>query len=349
MLQTRVRVQLPTSTYEPKRSAFSWLTALLGLDAAERLRAGAERLDDRVLAVFEGVIDGFRAAGFQDVINVFVDDKPIYVDQEEDRHDLEKALAATLSSGALEGEPNEVFLVFSSVVENLHLLAEVGIREFLIDVEAPVVIRIAARPSDLRVAPQEKATEYQARVADMLADADQPARWCAQVEDRVGALEAALAAELPSIGIEHDPVVVELIRPGAVQVARFRHLGFGGFVRSTAYRAKPSRRREGAFDEPFHHYYYDPYFDLATWLILQGMVRQGAWADDRIVVVDPTGKSLFDGCHAAGQTELGFAVPADAVDVTDAKVEVSDAVAEVNTLDISEAGSPHTPGYGGEM
>lgn len=349
MLQTRIRVQLPTSTYKPKRSAFSWLTALLGLDAAERLRAGAERLDDRVFAVFEGVIDGFRNAGFQDVINVFVDDKAIYVDKEEDRRDLEKALAATLSSGALEGEPNEVLMVFSSVVDDMHLLAEVGIREFLVDVDAPVIIRVAARPCDLRVAPQEKATEYGARVAAMLADPEVPARWCAKVEDRVGALEATLAAELPSIGIEHDPVEIELIRPGPVQVARFRHLGFGGFVRSTSYRAKPSRRREGAFDRPFYHYYFDPYFGLATWLLLQGMVRQGAWPSERIVVVDTAGERLFDGASAQGQGELGFEVAADAVSLSETEIEVAKSVPEVNTLDISEAGSPHTPGYGGEM
>ena len=61
---------------------------------------------------------------------------------------------------------------------------------------------------------------------------------------------------------------MQLLRPSAQQIGRFRRLQFGDGVRAPMYRAVPTTQRSGAYHDPFYYYYYDPYYDFANYMMV---------------------------------------------------------------------------------
>src|SRR5204863_4977352 len=85
------------------------------------------------------------------------------------------------------------------------------------------------------------------------------------------------------------PATVQIIRPGPQQLGRFRKLPFGSDVARPHYRPVPTYQRSGAYADPFFYYYYDPYYDYMSWIMLDTMLHQHYWHSPAIQVVDTSG------------------------------------------------------------
>src|SRR5262249_23089855 len=118
------------------------------------------------------------------------------------------------------------------------------------------------------------------------------------VTDRIA---AKLGGALVGARVSTQPATVRIIRPGAQQMGRFRKLRFGDGVEAPRYRAVPTYQRAGAYADPFYYYYYDPYYDFMSWVMLDSMMHDHYWASPSVQVIDTGGQLVGtgDGIHAA--------------------------------------------------
>jgi hypothetical protein len=105
--------------------------------------------------------------------------------------------------------------------------------------------------------------------------------------------------------VRTEPASVQIIRPDARQISRFRELGFGDSVSEPAYRPVPTRQRYGAYADPFYYYYYDPYYDFMSWVLVDSMIHS-AWHPGYVHVVDPGGAFLYSGDQAVNYANDGW-------------------------------------------
>ena len=100
-----------------------------------------------------------------------------------------------------------------------------------------------------------------------------------------------------------EPAAVQIIMPGAKQIGGFRKLAFGDGVQEPRYRPVPTYQRGGAYADPFFYYYYDPYYDFMSWVMLDSMLYQHTWQSPNVLVVSPAGDALGTGSELAKVTD----------------------------------------------
>ena len=203
-------------------------------------------------------------------------------------------------------------------------------------------MRWSSRLTSLRVQPGEGPLEYQRRVLDSAASGV-----LGRQESRVVTAVARLATALDGlqpIRVDASDVRFRIVVPGPTQLGRLRHLGFRGLVRARVYRPAPMVRAGGAYDDPHVHHDYDPYHDLLSWILVLG-ARAGRWDARGVEFVRPDG-AVIDDVTSCSPEELG--VPLTAVRFHRDRLEIDPAMPEVG-FHPAEAGSPHSPGWGGDM
>ncbi len=339
MLRAKIRVNLPSEAYPASGRVASMMRwVFLGPDP----HAGRKHITVNGLAVLDKLVAGCAAADFDDVIAVLVDRKPVYIDTQQRLDDLHIALQSTLASGALKDGLRDVHFVLSRQAEGLHLLADVTVNDEVLVEADEIELRCSARISEFRVQGSEGLLAYQQRITAALGEG-----LFSRAEERSAAqasrLAECLSSELRPADVEMVACSPRVVVPGPRQVGRFRHLSFGVRPRPRVYRAASKRDRVGAYDDPHVYYYYDPYHDFLSW-ILVGEAAARRWAARDVEFVHPDGHTLAIGGEALADVTLD--VPAEAVRVAANRLVVDSAIPEVG-FHPAEAGSPHAPGWGG--
>lgn len=350
MLSAQIDVDLPSDLPEPPalvRKLVGWMLGRQELEGENKDAKEQLLLDN--LTVFEQLLLAFGDAGFDDVVSVVIDGKPVYVDTQETIGDLQQALEGTVKSGVLDEGFSVMRATFSHNDDAMRTLAELRVHARVPEGHDECRLRISAREHDLDLQDEEGPREYAVRVREYIRDADRIERHLKKVDGMTARLRQHIGERLPGARSRARPGHVRVIAPGPRQVGRMRHLGFKSARRRTVYSALAGHERIGAYDDPMTHHYYSPYQDLFDWIAL-GEVLAGHWNTDRVEVVHPTGRVLFRGSQGAHYDARGLEVARDAVRVSpQGELVIDDSIPEVASLDPAEAGNPHSPGWGGEQ
>ncbi len=350
MFHASVDVQLPVTLPQPT-SAIRRLVDLLLTKPGDPQDDDAATLRGSLtgnLTVFEALLRSFGEAGFDDVIAIVVDGKPVYVDMDERMRDLELALEGVVRSGALADGFAVMRTTFRRRQDGLKVLGELRCHPRRAGRADETRVQISARPLDIDPTEEEGPVEYAARVRAYLADADRVEAQRQTVAGIAADVEARIEDAIPGCTTVGGGTVVRFISPGMRQLGRMRHLGFRSAARRTVYCSLPSYERVGPYDDPLNRHYYSPYQDLFHWIAV-GEVLAGQLPTGSVEVVTTTGRLLFHGDDAAGFDAAELAVSRDVVRVSeDGRLKIDESVPEVGTLHPAEAGSPHTRGWGGE-
>jgi hypothetical protein len=325
MIKTRSWVNLPSEETDRKPTLGERLAALFGKE--QDLASGRERLTLSNVSLLGGLRRGFQAAGISNVISLLVDRRVIYIDHHEMPDDFALLIEAAQHSGFAALPFDEMHLVLEHREAGLHTIIDVRIvSECAVDEEEMTVI-CSARLEELRIRPGETAALYQARVGEFSVRERALDHARLQLDQLTERMAVELERHIVGATTRREPAIVEIIRPETNQIARFRDLEFGSDVKEPSYRPVPTHRRNGAYADPFFYYYYDPYYDFTSWIMLDMMLHHGAYHSHHVHVVDPNGTLLHTGANADGSTNW-VGASAVSTDSAGSGVFVSDSIPE---------------------
>lgn len=282
---------------------------------------------------------------------MIIDAKAAYLDLSEDSGDLETAVAELEARRALEREVRSMNLALSQHDEDMRLLVDVRFRRRVATGTPELQLAVAARLKAMQIRRGESARDYAERLRELARDGTQLRTASASFARLIDRMRVELARSFAdtSVAVAASPATLRLIRPGPRQVDHFRGLSWGESVRRPRYRPVPNQARRGAYDEPFSHYYFDPYFDFVAWVTLEEIVAGRGWPGLAFEVVDETGERLFDEHSAAGQAALGGGFGPEVVRFVGTGLEIDDAVPVFETSQIAAAHHPNAvAGFGGD-
>ncbi|MCX4246841.1 hypothetical protein [Paraliomyxa miuraensis] len=344
MLHARIIIDLPREPL-PRTSRIKRL--LLSLVTDPGPDEARERLLGNALELLGATLQALATTGVRDVIAIVVGKHAVYTDTEQRLDDLDDAFARVVESGRLEPGFGTVRVVLSHVADGLHTVAELTIDEEVAQGTAPASIELVSRTAELRITADEGPSQYRTRVDALLAEGG-----LERMRERGSALtraaSTALAAAFGPTSVRVEGPQLRIVAPGPVQVARLRHLGFRQRLRPPTHRPNPTHRgRSPAYDHAHVHYYFDPYHDLLSWIVVEALL-DGRAPVEQATVVDPDGKPLFTaGGASAPPKPVALPIARDAVRLEDSAIVIDEAVPAMG-LDVAEIGSPHAPGYGGD-
>lgn len=344
MLQASLSLDLPSVPADPGGPFRRLIRALTG----QKKIAGTDELQIAGREAFRRILWGAERGGFENVIQVVADGEPLYVDRQQRRHDLEAVLNKIEAHDLLRKGFEHLRVIFAKRYDGLHTVVKLDVRDYVPTGTHEFTARLSTRLSDLRPTNEETPLQWAERVRAFVRDPAQLNDRLARVQEVVDAFARAMAQSLGVAGATTSPVEVRVVVPGARQVGRFRHLRFGQFVRSPTYRARPEEKRAGAYDDPHVYHFFDPYHDVLSWVLLDEILA-GHWRRDDVLVLHPDGTVLATASNTQALESLQFEVPRNAVTIGEGGIAVAESVPAVSGLDPAEVGSPHAPGFGGEM
>jgi hypothetical protein len=309
-----------------------WVRSVFG--ARLDLRSGKEELTVGAISLIEGLEESFTKAGITNAISLLVDKRVVYLDQNDVDDDLKLVGKAAQEAGILDEKFTEMHLVLTHKEAGLHTIIDVRIQNEVILGQEEMQILLSSRVEELRIRAGETADAYGARIK---AFAEKPEALEVHrhsldaLTERVG---AALRGSIVGGKVTVHPAIVEIIRPDAPQIARFRNLGFGDDVSEPAYRPVPTMQRHGAYADPYYYYYYDPYYDFMSWMMVSSMMHSMAWHYPHVHVVDPGGHLLYTGDVAHDYVGNGWA--GESVTLDQGGVHVPDTMPATNDSYLSD-------------
>jgi hypothetical protein len=338
VLRSRIIVDLPSVEVLRSKTLGEAFRSLFG--AQIDLRTGHEEVTVTGLALVQSLVQGFQRAGITNAIALVVDNRVVYKDPIDQGNDLPLIMAACMQTRLMQRKFGEMHLVVSHAENGMFLIADVRIQREVMMGQAEMVVDVSGRVDDLRVHKGESAYAYAERVRAFARAPQAAEAWRRAFHVIVQRIAGCLGAELPGARIAVEPVRLQLIRPGVKQVGRFRHLQFGANVQRATYRPAPARQRLGAYADPFYYYYYDPYYDFMTFILLDTMARDGRGWDGGMCVVDDAGADLTLGGRRPAHLLLGDLFPRGAIHFTDhGYMEVAQDVPQVEALDVDDLAS----------
>jgi hypothetical protein len=296
-----------------------WVRSLFG--AKIDLRSGKEELTVGAFSLVEGLLAAFESAGVTDAISFLVDKKVVYVDTNDVPDDLPLIAKAAEQTEILDKPFREMHLVLAHRSQTLHTIFDCEIESSVVLGHAEMTVDVSSRLVALQIQPGETADKYAERVKAFAAQGEsfEPGR--RELDVLVAKVTDALRGKLVGARTSHDDAKVELIRPDRRQIAKFGELGFGDDVRAPQYRAVPTTQRIGAYADPFYYYYYDPYYDFMSYVLVDAMIHDAVWHSPNVYVVEPSGSMLFTGTDAPSHANDAW-VGHDAVQFSDGGVNV---------------------------
>lgn len=349
MLYANIHIDLPSEPVLRRQTLFGWLSSLIGREL-EQPSPTHDVATITGLSVFKPVTDALAQVDITDLLCVIVDSKIAYVDINEDSGDLASAVAELDARAALAREFEVMTMTLSDRREGLRTLVEVTLARRVTAATPELRLRFAARLDAMQIDRGDTPVSYARRLRALAADTNAllaaRERFAALVNRTQHELTKQLGALCLSSSI--TPVELRLIRPGPRQLDHFRGLTWSQTVRLPKYRPLPIRGRKGAYDEPFYHYYYDPYFDFVAWVTLSEIAAGRGWLGLPFEVLDP------DGAHAFGSDDASrgaaLELQPELVRLTEAGLEVDAQIPSFAGADPGEIGDPRvTGGFAGEQ
>lgn len=344
MLQATLTLDLPSVPAEPGGPLRRLTRRLTG----NKKIAGTEELVMAGREALRRILWAAENGGFENVIHVVADGEALYVDRQQRRHDLDAVLSRVESHELLAKGFEHLRIVLSRRFEGMHTVAAIDVRDHVQSGEHEFTARFSTRLHDLRPEAGEDPVGWASRVRAFVQDAATIEARVQAARKMVDGARRGFESNLKLVGGTGMNVEIRVVVPGPRQVARFRHLQFGQFLRSPAYRALPEEKRVGAYDDPHVYHFFDPYHDLLSWVIVDEILA-GHWRRPDVKLVHTDGTVLATATNTEALQSLQFEVPRSAVTIGEGGIAVSESVPAVSTLDPAEVGSPHTPGFGGNM
>jgi hypothetical protein len=284
-----------------------WVRSLFGEKID--LRSGIEALTVSAFTIVDGLVRTFYAAGITNVISFLVDKRVVYMDTNNVPDDLPLLAQAAQQAGVLDRKFNQMRLVLTHEEAGVHIIFDVGIVDGVVKGTDEMWIDISGRVEELRVNPGETAQQFAERVRAFGRSPDAVEPYRLAVDAIKNRLFDALRTAIPGARVTPSSTIVSIVRPDAEQIGRFRKLGFGSRASPPVYRPVPTLQRYGAYRDPFYYYYYDPYYDFMSWVLINDVITQPVhdhWHTDHVYVVSPTGQPLYAGSTAAEHANDGW-------------------------------------------
>jgi hypothetical protein len=325
MVKSKVIVDLPSAETQRRKGPIEWVRSLFG--AKLDLRSGKEELTVGAFSLVEGMEQAFSRAGVNNAISFIVDKKVIYLDTNDVDDDLVLVGKAAQESGVLDRPFKEMHLALTHKEAGLHTIIDVRIKNQVILGEEEMVIVLSSRIEDLRVRTGETAADYAERVKAFAQNPTALEPYKHSLDGLTHRVADALRATMVGARVREEAAVVEIIRPDAQQIGRFRQLEWGDDVHDPAYRPVPTHQRYGAYADPFYYYYYDPYYDFMSFMLVSSMMHSMYWHAPYVHVVDPSGHLLYSGADGGSFDTLGNSwAYGDSVHYSDAGVTVDNSI-----------------------
>lgn len=308
MLKAKVFVDLPSQDLMRRKGPIEWVRSLFGADLD--LRTGKEELTVSAFALVQGLVDAFgstklaasqkysgfgKSGGIVNAISLLVDKRTVYLDADDVDDDLDEMAEAAQTAGVFDRPFKEMHLVMTHKVVGLHVIFDVAIQNSVLVGEDEMEIILSARVEDLQIRQGESAKDYGTRVKAFTKDPDAIEGYRLALDGVARALADRMRVSLVGSKVRVEGARIEIIRPNQTQVGRMRTLGFKDKVKQPTYRPAPTRRRRGAYADPFFYYYYDPYYDFMSLMLVSAIVHDMAWHSPMVHVVSPNGDALFTG------------------------------------------------------
>lgn len=288
MLQSKVIIDLPSREILREKTVGEWFTSVFG--SRPDLRTGREMMAVSAYAVLEGIVNGFADAGLTNVISLIVDNRTIFLDTQDVPDDLFVMHRVATRSGALNRRFQEMHIAFTHEEDDLHIIIDVKLRPFVLLGEEELIITLSGRPKSLRVRRNETANRYRSRIHKFASSTRNIEKLRESLNHVTDVLAGCLHRTLPGAEIRTEEAMVQLVRHSEQQLGAMRHLDFQRHD-SGRYRAAPARYHGGVIVDPFYHYYYDPFYDFAMFVMI-GAAIEFAWHMPYVYFVDPYGGFL---------------------------------------------------------
>ena len=352
MLYADIQIDLASEHVLRRRTLLDWLAGIVGREVD--LRTGEEVATASGLSVFKAVTEALAQVGITDVLSVIVDDKTAFVDTTEDSGDLETAVSELDARAALERGFTTMNLVMMHRAEGLRTLVDIRLARRVEAGTPELVARVATRRDAMQITRGEGPATYAERLRGLAQSPAELEAARARVTTLTENTREALRRSLGELAVSTtcSPTRLRLIRPGPRALDHFRRLSWGSGVRMPDYRPIPVLTRVGAYDEPFSHHYFDPYFDFASYVTLVEVVEGRGWQGLEFEVVEADASVAFTHQNASSQAPAAAGVELGQgetlVDIGESTVSVHDAVPRFEGLNPGEVQNPATtPGYGG--
>jgi hypothetical protein len=315
VLRSRILIGLPSIEVLRHKTLGEAFRSLFGAEID--LRTGHEEVTVTSLALIQSLVDGFGRAGVTNAIAFIVDQKVVYKDPVDQGNDLPLIIAACQQTRLMQRKFSEMHLVLSHAENGMFLIIDVRMQREVMIGQAEIIVDLSARIDDLRIHKGESAVAYAERVRAFARAPQAAEAWRRAFAAIVQRIAGTLGSVLTGARVGVDPARLQVIRPGPRQVGRFRHLQFGANVQRPTYRPAPARARLGAYADPFYYYYYDPYYDFMTYVLLDTMARDGRGWNGSLIVVDDSGADLTLGGKRPAHFLLPDVFPRAVVDFSD--------------------------------
>lgn len=288
MLQSKVIIDLPSREVLREKTVGEWFTSIFG--SRPDLRTGREIMTVSAYAVLEGIVNGFADAGMTNVISLIVDNRTIFLDTQDVPDDLFVMHRVATRSGALNRRFQEMHIAFTHEEDDLHIIIDVKLRPYVLLGEEELVITLSGRPTTLRLKDNETASRYRSRIHKFASSTKNLERLREKLNHVTDLLAGCLHRTIPGAEIHTEEAMVQLIRPSAQQLGAMRHLDFRHYE-GGRYRPAPARYHGGVVIDPFYHYYYDPFYDFAMFVLI-GAAIEFAWHMPYVYFIEPSGAFL---------------------------------------------------------
>lgn len=193
--------------------------------------------------LLEGVARAFADANIDNAISLKVDESIVYLDANDEPHDLELMLNAANDSQMLEREFNTMHLVFSQEDEGLRSIFDAKIDSDVLATGGQLTLTISARIQEMQIKRGESAKEYADRLRAWASEQTQLDQYKTALERKTQALSTLLGETFPGSKVSHEPVTIKLHQPTAEQVGNFRNLSFGNRTTDTEFRTENKRKK----------------------------------------------------------------------------------------------------------
>ena len=260
MLKSKIIVDLPSAETQRRKGPIEWVRGVFG--AKLDLRSGKEELTVSAMSLVEGMHRAFSQVGINNAISFLVDKKVVYIDNNDVDNDLPLVIQAAQEAGVLDKPFKEMHLVLAHKEAGLHTIVDIEIQNEVILGGEEMSIVLSSRFEEMRIKPGESAEQYATRIKAFATDGSGLEPYKHALDALTESIAQSLQSTLVGSRVRTEPAAVQIIRPDAKQIARFRELGFGNNVSQPTYRPVPTRQRYGAYADPFYYYYYDPYYDF---------------------------------------------------------------------------------------
>ncbi len=265
--------------------------------------AAFARSHDRVAHGSAHLLDALRRAfanaGVLDIAWIRVDDEVVYADRTGTTQDEVEGLVRRAARDGYLGRPFfQLELGLVHLEEGVSHVLVAQLRTSVPAGEPELLVQVASRPEEVLVRAGKSAQAYAARLkawASNEASFQSAAHHAEALRDR---LQESLKGAFPDATVGGSPARLVLVRPAKPELAALDRPRFASAVVQPRYDLSLAGRWPH-WPSVFAMVWDDPYVVVRDLVLLDALMQDGFLRHEGVVVVEPDGKTLFDGARAS--------------------------------------------------